>query len=121
MHVSRGIHFIQSLNMLMKFARHIQSVVGAIPALWILLFLSYILSANASETVHSIIWYYAFVVFIVAFHAIWIWLVCTIVISVVTKKIVYERFSLIVYMIGAITMMFVILCNPGNNLYKLLD
>ena len=104
-----------------KIARYFQLILGAIPAFWILLFVVYILSANGSQMVNDTISNLTFVSLFVAFHSIWIWLLFTTVISVFSKKIIYERCSLIVFIVGSIGLILILSFDPGNHIEILLD
>jgi hypothetical protein len=107
--------------MTIRIARYFQLILGAMPVLWILFFIGYILSINSTQMMHNIINYFAFVLFIIAFNSIWIWLLFTTAISIFLKKIIYEKLSLTIFVIGSIGLILIVSFDPGSYLEKLLD
>ena len=106
---------------MIKVARFFQIILGVIPALWIVIFVGYLLSANYFQTAKNIFNYLSIIMLIVAFHSIWIWLLLTCAISIFSRKFVYEKFSLITYIIGGIGLLVIISIDSGKYLEKLFD
>ncbi len=107
--------------MIIKVARFCQLILGLIPALWILLFVGYLLSSNYFQASQDIFNYVVIIILIIAFHTIWINLLLTAIISIFSRKFVFEKFSLITYIIGCIGLFVIISIDSGKYLEKLFD
>ncbi len=106
---------------MIKVARFFQIILGVIPALWIVIFVGYLLSANYFQTALNIFNYLSIIMLIIAFHSIWIWLLLTSAISIFSRKFIYEKFSLITYIIGGIGLIVIISIDSGKYLEKLFN
>jgi hypothetical protein len=107
--------------MIIKVARFFQIILGVIPALWLVIFVGYLLSANYFQTAQNTFNYLSIIMLIVAFHSIWINLLLTAVLSIISRKFIYEKFSLITYIVGGVGLLVIISIDSGKYLEKLFD
>ena len=102
--------------MLIRIAKKIQLLLGIIPVIWVLFFLGYVLLKD-----NILINYLAFVLFIAAFHSIWIWLLFTVIISILEKKVFYQKLPLILFILGIVSFILIVTIDPGGYWERLLD
>jgi len=93
----------------MKIIKIIQSVISFFPIVWVFLFVGFIVFPN-NLFIAKITFFYLFF----AFHSIWILLFYTLFFSIIKRRLIYEKFSLIIFFIGSVLLLLTIFFDPGG-------
>jgi hypothetical protein len=107
--------------MLLRITKQIHFFTGMLPLLWVISFLIFVIASHFFQDVPRIITTVTFYLFIAAFQAMWVWLLLVIIISLLQRKIYFNKLSVTLFVTGTIISLIIFFANPGDYMWKLLQ